>query len=255
VTQKRIFAPKNRNKSLKGVAVHLPVEYIEEVQYQSTTMDSEPVEASVDVVVVDEMEHVEEDERLGGEEEEYEVYSDEDGDYSEDEEESSEIEEEEEDLSQIEEEEEDEEEEEEDEEDEDDDEEILVVQEVVESINTTEDLTTVEEENNELKKSSMSAENLLRLQQLNNRYKDIPDSLKFRVVGRGRADVLSESEKEYINQGKSFHARKARRHRLRRWQEEMSEMSPGFQDVVNAMDASINAISDRQTKFFTKWTH
>merc|ERR1712013_742033 len=120
---------------------------------------------------------------------------------------------------------------------EDDDNEILVVQEIVESTHTTEDITTVVEENHELQKSAMSAENMIRLQQLSNRYKDIPDSLKFRAMDRGRVDVLSDSEKEYINQGKSFHARKARRHRLRRWQDEMSEVPPGFQEVINAMDA------------------
>lgn len=140
---------------------------------------------------------------------------------------------------------------------EDEEEEIVVVREVSDASEINDNLPYEadfssqriydDDENN----NDVDIESVMELQRLSERYNDIPDSLKFRV-GRMTVEELSANEKDYINQGKTFHARKARRHRLRRWQEEMSAM--GLTDVVKSMEASFSAISERQVKFYTKWT-
>jgi len=91
---------------------------------------------------------------------------------------------------------------------------------------------------------------LVQVYHLNESYHDIPDSVKYRIAEQPRTSSLSESEKDYINQGKSFHARKARRHRLRRYQEDIS--ARGMSDALKAMELSSSSIIERQIKFYTK---
>ena len=62
---------------------------------------------------------------------------------------------------------------------------------------------------------------LITLRMISTEYRDIPDAVKFQW--KKDSTLLTALDRDFINRGKTFHARKARRHRLRRWQDEMSQ--------------------------------
>merc|ERR1712215_265055 len=87
-------------------------------------------------------------------------------------------------------------------------------------------------------------QNLLTLSMISAEYRDIPDIVKFQRPTDGS---LTDIDRDFINRGKAFHARKARRHRLRRWQAEMSQS--GLEAILDAMDNHLDSISARTRRF------
>ena len=91
-------------------------------------------------------------------------------------------------------------------------------------------------------------ENLLTLSMISAEYRDIPDIVKFQWHHDG---TLTDIDRDFISKGKTFHARKARRHRLRRWQEDMAQS-----ELIAVLEAMCNnhVLMDKKSKRFMR-TH
>ena len=87
-------------------------------------------------------------------------------------------------------------------------------------------------------------EKLLTLSMISAEYRDIPDCVKFQWWHDG---TLTDIDRDFISKGKTFHARKARRHRLRRWQEDMAQS--GLLAIVKAMRNNHQIIGMRSKRF------
>merc|ERR1712168_1194491 len=86
---------------------------------------------------------------------------------------------------------------------------------------------------------------LLTLLMISWEYRDIPDAVKFQWK-RDRT-ILTDIDREFITRGRTFHARKARRHRLRRWQDEMANSA--LLTILQAMENSHEEINHRTRRF------
>ena len=86
---------------------------------------------------------------------------------------------------------------------------------------------------------------LITLRMISTEYRDIPDAVKFQF--KKDSTLLTALDRDFINRGKTFHARKARRHRLRRWQDEMSQS--GLETIIDAMENHLDSISARTRRF------
>merc|ERR1712126_406009 len=86
---------------------------------------------------------------------------------------------------------------------------------------------------------------ILTLRMISTEYRDIPDAVKFQW--KRDCTVLTDVDREFINRGHTFHARKARRHRLRRWQEEMARCE--LVTVLQAMDDHHDDMMARTRRF------
>merc|ERR1712183_99771 len=87
--------------------------------------------------------------------------------------------------------------------------------------------------------------NVLTLRMISAEYRDIPDAVKFQW--KKDRTMLTDIDREFISKGRSFHARKARRHRLRRWQEDMAQSS--LDTIIDAMLTSHDLINERTRRF------
>jgi len=90
----------------------------------------------------------------------------------------------------------------------------------------------------------MVEQNLLTLSMISAEYRDIPDFVKFQFLHDGS---LTDIDRDFISRGKTFHARKARRHRLRRWQEDMAQC--GLLTVLEAMQTNHEHIGRKSRRF------
>merc|ERR1711953_4479 len=172
----------------------------------------EEEEEALEVEAEEEEEEEEDEEEVGGEEDEEE--------------------DEEEELSDDDEEEESEEESEEEESEEEDEEE-------------EEEMTPSDEDQVEHAVDKLVEHNVLTLRMISAEYRDIPDAVKFQW--KKDRTVLTDIDREFISKGRSLHARKARRHRLRRWQEDMAQSS--LDTIIDAMLTSHDLINERTRRF------
>merc|ERR1712183_885850 len=129
----------------------------------------------------------------------------------------------------------------EDDEQEEEDEEESVEEESVDDI---EDRAETEDSEESEEEDKFVEYNLLTLSMISSEYRDIPDFVKFQFNFDG---TLTDIDREFISRGKTFHARKARRHRLRRWQEEMAQS--GLIAVIEAMRDNHELINKRTRRF------
>merc|ERR1711953_269997 len=169
-------------------------------------------------------------------------------------EEVSEVQEEEEEALEVEAEEEEEEEEDEEEvegeeDEEEDEEEELSDEEEEESEEEDEEeeeeMTPSDEDQVEHAVDKLVEHNVLTLRMISAEYRDIPDAVKFQW--KKDRTVLTDIDREFISKGRSLHARKARRHRLRRWQEDMAQSS--LDTIIDAMLTSHDLINERTRRF------
>jgi len=103
--------------------------------------------------------------------------------------------------------------------------------------------TDEEDAQNEMEK--LVERDLLTLQMISWEYRDIPDAVKFQW--KWDRTILTDIDREFITRGRTFHARKARRHRLRRWQDEM--VNSALLTVLQAMEISHEEINHRTRRF------
>jgi len=138
------------------------------------------------------------------------------------------------------------EEEEEEEEEIEEDEEESVEEESMEeeSVDDSEERAETEDSEESEEEDKFVEYNLLTLSMISSEYRDIPDFVKFQFNFDG---TLTDIDREFISRGKTFHARKARRHRLRRWQEEMAQS--GLIAVIEAMRNNHELINKRTRRF------
>merc|ERR1719357_840086 len=104
-----------------------------------------------------------------------------------------------------------------------------------------EDMTPSDEDQVEHAVDKLVEHNVLTLRMISAEYRDIPDAVKFQW--KKDRTVLTDIDREFISKGRSFHARKARRHRLRRWQEDMAQSS--LDTIIDAMLTSHDLINER----------
>merc|ERR1711953_1203785 len=108
-----------------------------------------------------------------------------------------------------------------------------------------EEMTPSDEDQVEHAVDKLVEHNVLTLRMISAEYRDIPDAVKFQW--KKDRTVLTDIDREFISKGRSFHARKARRHRLRRWQEDMAQSS--LDTIIDAMLTSHDLINERTRRF------
>merc|ERR1712168_302311 len=91
-------------------------------------------------------------------------------------------------------------------------------------------------------------QHLITLSMLSAEYRDIPDFVKFHFIFGGD---MTDIDRDFISRGRTFHARKARRHRSRRWQEDMAQS--GLLTVIEAMRTNHELIGKKSRRFMRKY--